>query len=71
MAVLKSFKSFKRYYEAKSIFSKVEDLTSAAFLKMKFTTDMYSEFCETFGTTISREALLFKYFVRDHYFTFL
>ena len=47
-------------YEAESIFSKVEDLISTAFLKMISTTDIYSESCKAFWTTISREALSFK-----------
>ena len=58
----------KKKYKADSIFSKVEDLNSADFLRMSYITDIYSEFCKTFWTTISREALLLKCFVGDHYF---
>ena len=54
-----------------SIFSKVEDLAFVAFLKMKFTIDISSEFCKTFWTTIFREVLLLKCFAGNHYFYYM
>ena len=40
--------------------------TTLAFLKMSWTTDIYSEFSEIFRTTISRGVLLLKYFAADY-----
>ena len=42
------FQNSQRYYEEESIFSKVEDLTFAVFLKTNSTTDIYSESCKFF-----------------------
>ena len=48
--------------------TKYENLTFAAFLKMNSISDVFSESCKTFWTTISREALLLKFFAGDHCF---
>ena len=52
------FQNSNRYYEVESIFSKIEDLTFTAFLKMTFTADIYLKSCKTFSTTVSREVFL-------------
>ena len=59
IAVLKIFK-IQGNYKSESIFSKVEDLIFATFLKMNYITDIYLESCKTFWTTILRKWFFFN-----------
>ena len=48
ISCFEDFQNSYRNYEMESIFSKIEDVTSAVFLKMNSATDIYSESFKTF-----------------------